>query len=94
MPRKKKVDIQTKSIAYNMQPDVYEALEEIMKKEGHTTMHKAINACILQRKTIREALKKNEDELHKSLNDNHSIKEVIASLVGALRVMDKYTKTS
>jgi len=95
MPKNKvKEPLNEKVISYTMQPDVRESLEEIMKIEGHATMHKAINACILQRKTMREAISETQDECTRLIQELYDSKLMVKEFIKSLRLLDKHTKTS
>lgn len=95
--RKKKLTTEVnkgKVISYTMQPEVHEALSEIMKSEGINTMHKAINACILQRQTMRDSINQQTLEIQELARDRYRIQSNANNLIHALREMDKHTKTS
>jgi len=96
MPRKKQTNLpkEVKQVAYNMQPDVQDALAHIMKKEGINTITKAINNCILQREIMRESINELKRKLNEALDEKYSIDVTINTFIKCLRKMDKYIKTS
>jgi butyrate kinase len=95
MPRKKDQNSSQKVrvMTYTMQPEVVEALEEIIKLEGHSTIHKAINACILQRQKMREASDELEKQLISVQNSKLSIEIQLTKLAQFQAFLAKHTKT-
>lgn len=81
-----------KVISYTMQPDVVEAIEKIMKDEGRKTIHSAINACVLQRNSIRISLSNREDECIILGNENRELKDLIGSYAMVMEKLMQYTK--
>lgn len=95
MPIKKYPNASQKGrvMTYTMQPEVVEALEKIIKLEGHSTMHKAINACILQRQKMREASDDLENKLRSVQNSKESIESHLTKLSQFNEFLSKHTKT-
>lgn len=87
-------EVEKKIISYTMQPDVVEALENIMKSEGINTMHKAINTCILQR-TMTLEVNKNIREFALSMQrDLDHYEDAAKDLTSAIKRLSKHTKRS
>lgn len=83
-----------KVISYTMQPDVVEALENIMKNEDLNTIHKAINTCILQRAMTLEVNRNLSEVSLQMQRELDHYKDASEDLTSALTRLSKHTKRS
>jgi hypothetical protein len=84
--------IYERRFTYQLTKDVSDAIELIMKEEGYNTMTSALNACILERKRLKDALREEEAASNKLQREKNAIEHEMTSFVRFLDYVQKHTK--
>jgi hypothetical protein len=83
-----------KVMSYIIQPEVMEALEDIMKEQGYKTMSKAITVSVLSHRHLHQRLKEEESAAAKLFHEKMAIESQLTKFVQFLDYVKKHTKTS